>query len=112
MVMRLVERGDIDLDATVRTYLPDFRVADEDVAAKVTVRNLLTHTAGWEGDRFLDTGPGDDALATFVAAMAEFTQTTPLGGPASYNNAAFAVAGHIAATVRGTTYEQAMRDLV
>src|SRR3954453_23362651 len=35
-MLRLVEEGKVDLDAPVRTYLPDLRMKDEDVAAKVT----------------------------------------------------------------------------
>lgn len=37
LIMKLVEDGVIDLDATVRTYLPDFKVEDENVSAKVTI---------------------------------------------------------------------------
>src|SRR5215213_10600227 len=65
-VMRLVETGALDLDATVRRYLPDVRLMDEDVAARVTVRHLLTHTGGWWGDFFTDTGTADDAIARYV----------------------------------------------
>src|SRR5215218_11215946 len=50
--MRLVERGELDLDAPVRRYIPDFRLSDEHVAARVTTRHLLTHTGGWVGDVF------------------------------------------------------------
>ena len=49
-MLRLVEQGKVDLDAPVRTYLPDFKLRDEDVASKVTVLQLFNHTAGWEGD--------------------------------------------------------------
>ena len=49
-IMRLVEQGKVDLDATVRTYLPGFRVADEAASQGATVRHLLTHTGGWAGD--------------------------------------------------------------
>ena len=31
-VLRLVDRGDVDLDAPVRTYLPELKLKDEDVA--------------------------------------------------------------------------------
>lgn len=41
-VMRLVERGKIDLDAPISTYIPD--VPPE--WAKVTVRHLLNHSSG------------------------------------------------------------------
>ena len=63
LVMRLVEAGKPELDAPVRQYLPALRLADEDVAARVTLRHLLTHTGGWAGDYFVRTGSGDDALA-------------------------------------------------
>lgn len=112
LVMRLVEQGRIDLDATVRSYLPEFRVRDADVSARVTVRQTLDHTAGWDGDFFLDTGAGDDALERYVAAMASLDQTSEFGGSASYNNASFSVAGRIVEVVTGQTYEDAMRELV
>lgn len=47
------------------------------------------------GRLFLDTGPSDDAIERFVAAMAALEQNTPLGGPASYNNASLTVAGRV-----------------
>ena len=48
-MMRLVGQGKVDLKAPVRQYLPDFRVKDEAASRSVTILNLLTHTAGWEG---------------------------------------------------------------
>lgn len=112
LLMRLVESGSIELDAPVRTYLPDLRLADEDVARRVTLRHLLTHTGGWEGDYFDDFGPGDDALAQMVAAVGELPQVTPLGEIWSYNNAGFYIAGRVAEVVTGKSFEDAMRELV
>src|SRR6059058_1068724 len=60
VVMRLVERDALDLDAPVRRYLPEFRLQDEDVAKRATLRHLVTHTGGWLGDCFADFGKGDD----------------------------------------------------
>src|SRR3954470_16165192 len=111
-IMRLVEQGKVDLDAPVRTYLPDFTLRDEDVAKKVTVLQLLNHTAGWEGDMMDNTGDGDDALEKYVARMERLQQVSPLGSTVSYNNASLAVAGLIIARICGTTYEQAIRDLL
>ena len=48
-ILRLVEAGTLALDVTVRTYLPELRLRDEDVAAQVTIRHLLSHTGGWYG---------------------------------------------------------------
>jgi CubicO group peptidase (beta-lactamase class C family) len=111
-VMRLVDDGQIDLDAPVRRYLPDFTLKDEATAAAVTVGQLLNHTAGWEGDLMEDTGPGDDALARYVAKMADIEQDTPLGEGVSYNNASLSVAGRIIEVVTGETYEAAMKRLI
>src|SRR5438093_254212 len=52
IVMRLVERGSLDLDAPIRRYLPEFRVRDEDAAKRATLRHLVTHTGAWLGDWF------------------------------------------------------------
>ena len=64
-VMRLIDQGRCDLDATVRTYLPDLQLMDPDVAARVTVRHLRIPVTGG-GDDASDTGNGDDAIARYV----------------------------------------------
>lgn len=111
-IMRLVERGEVDLDAPVRTYVPELRLKDEDVAEKVTVLHLLNHTAGWAGDLMKSTGDGDDALEKYVANMAEIEQVTPLGTAVSYNNASLSVAGRIIEKLTGKTYEAAIKELI
>ncbi|MGH2726369.1 MAG: serine hydrolase domain-containing protein, partial [Actinomycetota bacterium] len=111
-VMRLVERGDLDLEVPIKRYLKDFALRDADVAKRVTLHHLLTHTGGWAGDLFPDTGRGDDALARAVAEMRTIPQLTPLGSTWHYNNAGFYVAGRILERITGLTYEQAIHDLV
>ncbi len=112
LVMRLVERGDLELDGRVRTYLPEFRLADEQAAARATIRHLLTHTGGWVGDVFEDHGRGDDALTRMVARLADAPQVTPLGDLWSYNNAGFYVLGRVIEVITGGPFETAMRELV
>jgi CubicO group peptidase (beta-lactamase class C family) len=112
LIMKLAEEGKIDLDATVRTYLPDFKVADEGVSERVTIQHLLTHTSGWFGDFFHDTGPGADAGAKYVTDMADLEQMAPLGQVWSYNNAGFYLAGHIIEVVTGQPYQQIMREKI
>jgi len=111
-IMRLVEQGLVDLDATVRTYLPEFRVADEEAADSVTVLQILNHTAGWDGDFFKNTGDGDDALTRYIEAMADLRQLSPPGEVVSYNNVSFGVAGRVIERVTAMTYEAALRTLV
>src|SRR5262245_53769232 len=111
-VMRLVEQGLLDLDARVRTYLPDFRVADEIASERVTLRQCLNHSAGWLGDYSLDFGRGEDALALYVASMANLPQLTPPGTQFAYSNSALNVAGRVIEVVTGQTYEDAVRALL
>jgi CubicO group peptidase (beta-lactamase class C family) len=111
-IVRLAEQGLVELDAPVRSYLPHFRIADEQASAAVTVTQILNHTAGWDGDFFKNTGDGDDALARYVEAMAGLRQLSPPGAVVSYNNASFGVAGRLVEALTGTTYEEALRTLV
>jgi CubicO group peptidase (beta-lactamase class C family) len=110
LVMKLVEAGKIDLDATVRNYLPDFKVADQETSQKVTIRHLMTHMSGWFGDFFHDTGAGDDAPAKYVAEMANLVQLAPIDTVWSYNNAGFYLLGQIIETILGKSYQQALRE--
>lgn len=107
-VMRLAENGRLDLDRTIRRYLPSFRPG----APAVTVRQALNHSAGWLGDFFLDTGSGDGNLARYVDAMATLPQLTAPGTVFSYNNAAIGVGGRLIEVATGRVYEDALRALV
>lgn len=111
-LVRLSEQGKVDLDAPVRTYVPELTLKDADVAERVTVLQLLNHTAGWEGDLIEDFGNGDDALARYVERMATIEQVSPLGATVSYNNASLSLAGRIIEKVTGTTYEKAIGELL
>jgi CubicO group peptidase (beta-lactamase class C family) len=110
--MRLVEDGALDLDAPVREVLPELRLADEDAAARATMRHLLSHTGGWTGDYFDVLGPGDDALTEMVAQLDTLEQLTPLGEIWSYNNAGFYIAGRVIEVLAGLPFEHALKELV
>lgn len=112
LMMMLVERGKVDLDAPVRKYIKDFRVRDENVSKKVTVRHLLTHTGGWVGDYFNDFGNGDDALDKMVRDIARLPQVQPLGKIWSYNNTGFNAASRIIEIVTKKPYEQAVQEML
>ena len=111
-LMRLVEQGMVALDEPVRTYLPDLRLGDEDVAKRVTLRHLLTHRGGWFGDFFEDTGADDDALARYVAKLHTLEQLTPLGELWSYSNSGFALAARVLEVRTGMSAEMALTELV
>jgi CubicO group peptidase (beta-lactamase class C family) len=112
-IMQLVDEGQIDLEAPVRTYLPKFRVSAKELGDQILVRHLLTHTGGWLGDYFEDVGRGDDALRRIVSRMATRTpQLTPLGKWWSYNNAGFYVAGRLIEVLTGQQYESVIASRI
>ncbi|HEX6062173.1 MAG TPA: serine hydrolase [Candidatus Limnocylindria bacterium] len=108
---RLAASGQLDLDAPVRRYLPEFAVADAAVGESVTVRDLFTHTAGWFGEYLAPTGRGDDAIAKAVSSMATLEQVAPVG-TFSYNNVSLIVAGRVIEVVSGRAYRDAVRELL
>ena len=111
LVMRLVDEGLVELDAPVVKYLPEFATAEPDTSARITVRQLLSHTSGFEGDVFKDTGRGDDAVERLVAEiLPTVAQTLAPGVMFSYNNAGFCVLGRIVEVVRGTTWAAAIHE--
>ncbi len=112
VAMRLVEEGKLDLHRPVRAYLPDFKVADETVSSQVTPHHLLTHTAGWDGDLFLETGDGDDAIPRYIQRMAVREQLFPLGQYFSYNNAGFAVLGGILEAITQKRMEELYQSYI
>jgi dipeptidyl aminopeptidase/acylaminoacyl peptidase/CubicO group peptidase (beta-lactamase class C family) len=109
VVMQLVEEGRIDLDAPVVDTLPELRLSDPDATARVTLRHLLTHTSGIDGDLFADTGRGDDVLEKYVALLADLPLNHPLGATWSYCNAGFTVVGRIIEKLTGMTWDAALR---
>jgi CubicO group peptidase (beta-lactamase class C family) len=111
-IVRLAEMGKLELDAPIQTYYPDFKVGDKGTSSKATIRHLLTHTSGWLGDFFIDTGSGDDAMATYAERMVELDQISPAGSIVSYNNSGFYLLGYIIELCTKTSYEEAIRELV
>ncbi len=113
LVMQLVDEGLVALDDRVHHHLPAFRTADEAVSRQVTVRHLLTHTGGFEGDIWAPTTSGADALERFVVDLVSLArQDFSPGERFSYCNAGFGVLGRLVEVKRGLTYEQAVRTFV
>ncbi|MDX6260789.1 MAG: hypothetical protein QOH84_2477 [Kribbellaceae bacterium] len=110
LVMQLVDEGKVDLDKPLRDYLPEFVIGDEAAAGIITIRQLLCHTSGFEGDIFNETGKGDDAIEKFVASLAGVSQLFAPGEMFSYNNAGFAFLGRMIEVLRGKPFDTVLRE--
>lgn len=112
VVMKLVDEGRLDLDTPIVEYVPEFASSDPEVTRTVTMRHLLNHTSGIDGDVFTDTGRGDDTLEKYVALLDGIAQNHPLGATMSYCNSGFVLAGRVIEKITGASWDQAMRDLL
>jgi CubicO group peptidase (beta-lactamase class C family) len=110
VAMQLVDEGLLELDGPIAEVLPELRLADPDVTKGVTLRHLLTHTSGIDGDVFTDTGRGDECLERYVELLADAGQNHPLGATWSYCNSGYSLLGRVIEKVTGVTWDQAMRD--
>jgi CubicO group peptidase (beta-lactamase class C family) len=110
LILQLADEGRIDLDAPIAAALPELRFADEHATARVTMRHLLTHTSGIEGDHFLDTGRGDDVLARYVESCARLGFSHPIGATFSYCNTGYVIAGRAIERLLGVTWDAALRS--
>ena len=115
-VMRLAERGVIDLDAPVTDYVPPFAAVRR--AAAVTVRHLLSHSSGLANPvpvRWVHAAgiPGPDARA-FVERLLARHRTLKFrpGERARYSNLGYLVLGEAVANVTGVPFTDAVRALV
>ncbi len=106
-LLMLVEQGLVDLDAPVSQYVPEFTVSDA-----ITVRHLLSHTAGM-GDYAEPFGRLDpDALSDYVASLDRRAVFAPPGEVLSYCNPCFDTLGRVIEVVSDQPYAEYMAEVV
>lgn len=107
LVMQLVDRGALDLDAPVQKYLPDFKPRNP-FNKPITLRLLMTHRSGLVREpprgSYFDTKPA--TLAETVRSLNTTTLVAEPGSVFKYSNAGFAVVGRIVEVVGRKPYEK------
>src|SRR6202012_3075473 len=111
-MMRLGADGAVELAAPARRYVPELVLPNDQWAGEMTVLNLLNHTAGLDWRLITDTGAGDDALARFVARLADLDQLAAPGTRTSYSQVGYNLAGRVIEKVTGLTFERAVGTLL
>ena len=104
-VMQLVERGQLDLDRDVNTYL-DFKIPPLD-GKPITLRNIMTHTTGFEESvRYLIAKDAKSLMPLGdYAKNALPNRVFAPGTMPAYSNYATALAGHIVARKSGMPFD-------
>jgi CubicO group peptidase (beta-lactamase class C family) len=104
----------LDLDAPITEWVPEFTLADGR-AGEVTARRLLSHSSGlpdvadygWHDPQL-----GDDALSEFARSLSSWRLQAEPGSAFFYSNAGFELLGLLLSRATGTTFENAVRQLV
>jgi CubicO group peptidase (beta-lactamase class C family) len=122
--LAMIEKGKFKLDTPVTDFLPDFKPkAPDGSTPTITIRHLLTHTAGLSYDFLqplegpyntipVSAGIGDDVtMEENLARMVQAGLTFPPGAAWLYS-VAIDVLGAIMAKVEGTDVEGAVKKYV
>ncbi|NNE69951.1 MAG: serine hydrolase [Rhodothermales bacterium] len=109
-VMQLVDRGELDLDAPVTEYLPDF--APE--GPTPTLRQLMSHQSGIVREppvgHYFD--PTEPTLAATVASLNGTPRIYPPESRTKYSNAAIATVGYVLEGTQQTPFVEYVRESV
>ncbi len=104
-VMQLVEQGKINLDQDVNTYL-DFKIPER-FGKPVTMRDLMTHTPGWEEslkELFVANASDLYPLSRYLPERLP-REIFPPGTTPAYSNYGAALAGYIVSRVSGMPFD-------
>ncbi len=109
-VMMLVERGQLDLDADVNSYLKNVRVA-EAFGVPVTMRQLMHHRAGFEDSmRLFAVADADPRSLAELLSEHQPKRVYPPGLRTSYSNWGAALAAQVVEDVSGKAYGEFLQD--
>ncbi|MEO2011940.1 MAG: serine hydrolase domain-containing protein [Pirellulaceae bacterium] len=116
VLMVLVEQGKLKLDDAVEKYLPEFKGAKvkggRSPAKTMTVRHLLSHTAGFWGNKGISLEKQDlirnfqRPLAEAVMGIAEYDLVYEPGTKFLYSGSGYCVAGRVAEVALGQSLEE------
>jgi D-alanyl-D-alanine carboxypeptidase len=120
LVLQLYQEGKLDLDATVRTYLPDYPGQGAD---RVTLHQLLNHTSGLEGfdrersfqeavENGVERYQKPHTAAALLARCCSGALVSEPGSAFSYNNADYIVLGTIIERVTGKPYDEVLAERI
>lgn len=108
VTVQMAERGDLDLDAPVADYLPEF-AAHDPAKAGIVVRQLLTHTSGMRSWLPLYTLPDDAARmeAIYTSAL----RRVP-GTGYEYSDLNLIVLGKLIERVTGQGFDEVVAERI
>lgn len=113
LIMRLVEMGKLELDALAKKYVPNLAFSDAGAVEKITLRMLLSHTAGLPTSHEPFGRRDPTGLRDYIREqMPRYEMIAPPGKVYSYSNPGIRLLGYIAEVVCGKPYTQLMQEYI
>ena len=111
LVAMSADNGKLSFDDSPKKFLPYFTLKDPDAAAKITLRDLLSHRSGLNRtDLAMATGVLNTEELIKVAGMAK--PTAKLGEKFQYQNIMYAAAGEAVAKAENSTWEKLIANRI
>lgn len=111
LVMQLVDEGRVELDNPITDYLHDLGSTTYE-KDRITVRMLLNHSSGIDGEMLPDHGHDQETIKAAIARFAELPQLFPPGTEFSYCNAGSVLAGYLVQTLRQSSWYDVVRERI
>ncbi len=112
-VMQMVEEGQLDLDAPITNYLPDFKPKNP-YEIPITLRQLMSHRSGLVREspvgNYFD--PEEPTLSETVASINSTSLVYKPETMTKYSNAAIAVVGAVLEKQLGTSHPDRVRQKI
>lgn len=114
LIMQLVENGQIDLDATFGTYLPNYPA---DYRSQITLRHMMSNRSGiphfaelpgWFDGKFRSVSSDDDFVAAIASEPLKFAPDSEY----RYSNSNYFLLGKIIEEVTGKTYAEVLAERI
>jgi len=114
-IMQLWEQGKLRLDDSVSMYLPQFKVKQEFESVPITIRGLLTHSAGLPRESMQPYWSQPYVFPTekeINDRLGEQETIYPSSREFQYSNLGMSLLGQIVAKVSGMPYEQYVQEKI
>jgi len=112
-IMQLVEKGEVDLDAPITDYLPEFRPRSR-FKREITLRQLMSHRSGLLREPLVGNYFDDDE-PTLEATVKSIIDSDVIYAPESkikYSNGAIATVGYVLEKLKGEPFASYLRKNV
>lgn len=112
IIMQLRDEKRLSLDDRLLDYLPDFMNSNMQRLDRVTIRHLLKHQSGIDGDFFPQVEYGNQSIEDLLKMSSMLPSLFEPGTNFSYCNIGFSILGRIIEVLDNRTYDESIKERI